>query len=291
MRFVEGVEVWVGEFVMDTPGVFAMELDALDGAGNRLERELAPLVVVEPGKVTLAGEPVAGAELTVYYFEPNTQEFVVWDGGVYGQENPIMSADDGSYRLVLPPGKYYVRGEAAGAREWVSRIETIEEVRPFNSSVELQRSWGGRWFGWLGWWQRPTGGEMETVVPEGVEEMSPVGQEWPQVVLLSESGQVSSAELSGKDVWVTITAPWVPDTAGMLESWDQESRDAGIPWVVVMNQASVGGVKTMVRQAGGELRWAVDETAALMDKLGVSGVPVVMRLKKGEVQDVRYGVW
>ena len=52
--------------------------------------------------------PVTGAEVTIYYLDPETGEQTIWNAEDYEQQNPLTTAEDGAYAWDVPEGKWKV---------------------------------------------------------------------------------------------------------------------------------------------------------------------------------------
>jgi len=59
-------------------------------------------------------ERIAGAEVTLWWKSPRNGEWEVFPASSFGQVNPIITAQDGTYAFFVPEGEYRVEVEAEG---------------------------------------------------------------------------------------------------------------------------------------------------------------------------------
>ena len=59
-----------------------------------------------------AWEPITGAIVTLFYY--NGTSWLLWDGGSYGQPNPLFTDGEGRYAFQVPPGLYRVEVKKQG---------------------------------------------------------------------------------------------------------------------------------------------------------------------------------
>ena len=80
------------------------------------------------------GNPVEGAEVRVYYLDPETGEQTEWNAADYEQTNPIITEADGAYAWDVPEGKWKVvctkEGYDTAETEWM-------DVPPIRTNVML----------------------------------------------------------------------------------------------------------------------------------------------------------
>lgn len=99
----------VGLVAPEEIGLFVLRVRVRFSDGRIAERPLL-IQTIAPGYVFIrpligpAQVPIAGAVVTLFRF--NGSDWDVWDGGVYGQENPRITNDLGSYAFLVPPGLY-----------------------------------------------------------------------------------------------------------------------------------------------------------------------------------------
>lgn len=82
--------------------------------------------------------PIAGAVITLYQQDADTQEWTLWSPPV-GQENPQTTGKDGGYSFYVSPSWYYVTVEAEGYKSFMSQpIEVDATTGPVELPVPLE---------------------------------------------------------------------------------------------------------------------------------------------------------
>lgn len=71
---------------------------------------------------------VEGVKTTALFLDPNTQTWKVWDAGIYGQQNPLLTDRAGKYAWDVPEGKWQVLYEKEGYE--TARSEVLEVLPP-----------------------------------------------------------------------------------------------------------------------------------------------------------------
>lgn len=132
----QGTGLWKGIISSKEPGVYQLTATAIDGAGNRTERPLNIISAAEPGRVRGgSSSPIAQTLVTLYYQEPITSSWTVWDGSPYGELNPQRTGPDGDFKLFAPPGKYYLEVSPPGHRGLISQIFSLTRPGPINPDL------------------------------------------------------------------------------------------------------------------------------------------------------------
>lgn len=110
-----------------------------DELGNVSERLIATLVANPGGYVFGASTKakIEGALVRLYFFEETNQEWVIWDGAAYNQQNPVLTNQEGSYSFLVPPGKYYLTVEREGYALFKSKVILVEKNKLISLNVPL----------------------------------------------------------------------------------------------------------------------------------------------------------
>jgi hypothetical protein len=122
--------LWSGSITFPGQGVYTLSLHAVDGAANAIDKYLGTFNVSDGGSVTDGMSPVSGARVTVYAFDPVVNRFVPWDSRMYGLSNPVMTSQSGKFRLILPPGRYYLTAGKSGFNQATTEIFEQSENLP-----------------------------------------------------------------------------------------------------------------------------------------------------------------
>ncbi len=105
-------------------------LIAEDGAKNKTEKELYSISVDGLAKTN-------ANTIKVYFFDEDLKRFVIWNGLVYGQKNPIYP--EGSYSLILPKGKYYIESSISPLIKEYSNLIEVNDLSIVNSDWFLEK--------------------------------------------------------------------------------------------------------------------------------------------------------
>lgn len=82
---------------------------------------------------------VAKAKITLYWLNPKTNQYEIWPGNVYDQNNPQITNDTGRYVFLAPAGQYYLTVEKDGYRFYQSDIFELKQAGPINKAIEIQK--------------------------------------------------------------------------------------------------------------------------------------------------------
>src|SRR4030042_563293 len=210
--------LWSGILSFKKAGTYSLVANSTDGAGNKLTRELSTVFIKNLPRVLNKdnGQPVEKAKLTLYYLEPESKTWVVWDGAPYGQENPQETSSDGSYRLLVPVGKHYLKVEKAGFQTLISEMFEVDKPTPLTSDINLKETFKidlG-----LGKLSLPSFSVQKITInpdtsklPKTFQEKSLVDKEAPLFSIPSTNGQeVNSVSLRGKPTVISFITTWSP---------------------------------------------------------------------------------
>jgi len=181
MQKVGTAGLWRGVIKTNEGGEFVSTVKAVDGAGNETEREWVKLRVLEQNK--LAGE--------LYYLDPTTKRFGLWEATQYGQKQ-------GEVGWYVPAGEYYVQNQDAVSQRIV--METDGWI-------------AGEWkIGEARWWERLLGIKRQANL----------------AVTLSRSDTVPRGLQVGREKWIgkksvvyvgTTELPWYGESKRRAEEW------------------------------------------------------------------------
>src|SRR3989344_1783769 len=292
------------------PGNYSLQTRAIDGAGNETEGELGKVFVLEKGRILL-GSPsqslgeARGIEIYIYYLEPTTQQFTLWDARAFAQENPVKVDSNLNYSLILPAGKYYLK-VISDKLQVTSQIFTFTEATPINTNFELQGL------------KRLRIGRFSFVLPDIFQpevEISPISEAWPSQDSVSPMRQTSSMaeELTGKEISYfslvsegltydsfyfrgkstvfTFLNTWLPSASEQISILDELSKDTKVNVVVVVPQESESKVDIYRKLGGYEVLMLADPDGVFFGELGIPALPAHIFVdRKGVVEDTIVGV-
>ncbi len=133
--------LYIGQIILNFVGKYSLNVYTEDGVGNSKERELAQLEIGESGIVldSKDRDPISGVKVTVYFFEESEKRWVVWDGKAYGQENPVITSENGRFSITLPAGKFYFTVEKDGYISYKSSEFSVEKTKILNNVIILKK--------------------------------------------------------------------------------------------------------------------------------------------------------
>lgn len=153
VNFVPALGVWEGEIVLDKAGSYSIKVTAEDGFGNSIEGKVLGSIEASPRGVIenisansqdLVSAVVPGAKISVLVFDEGGQRYVEWPGDVYGFQNPIIAAEDGSYLLFLPSGKYEILVQNSGYTNVRTPEFTVSNPKFITDSFKMKKREGVR---------------------------------------------------------------------------------------------------------------------------------------------------
>lgn len=285
--------LWAGTLAFQRSGTYALTVKAIDGAGNKTERRLNTMIVDHPASIVDAqtGKPIVAA-VYVYYRDPDTKGWTLWDGTAYGQSNPVKTKS-GTYGAYLPAGTYYLKAEAAGYRSLMTKSLTLDRPSIVTSEIRLQRATGIK----LGSWQvrMPELGFKQVPIAapkaESVTESSTKLKALPEFKLSQSSGgTVATTSLFGKPTVVSFIGTWAPparDQMAILATMPHQDINV----MAVSSGESKSRLSAYTKIAGYELPVAIDSSNQLIAIFGASNLPTHYFVDRhGDVKKVVVGV-
>ena len=251
--------------------------------------------VLPNGKVLADEGVVAGAEVTVYVLNPNTNRYVVWDGEAFLQQNPQTTDPEGKYGLILPPGKYYLEVRLKGYRLLRTPIFNLDNHIPINTDFSLEKLSTFKLFGkefYLPTWKKtlvPVAiNQLEGLLEEEVSSL--VESELPFFILQQGDNPLYSSDLVGKPTVLSFLTTWSPLATAQMEVLDELMENSGIRTVGVFEQETTSKVSLFMNRGGYMTNVWADEDGELVDDFSLHTTPThVLIDSKGIVKDVVVG--
>ncbi len=138
-----------GVYVADinTPEVFGSFdiITDVDYSTQKKDNIITNTMLIDPeGYVfhqTISGEVrLANAKVSLYHFSEESSEFELWDAEKYGQVNPQITDDSGTYAFLVPEGQYYISALASTYKPYQSRGFTVQSSgRGVHINIGLQK--------------------------------------------------------------------------------------------------------------------------------------------------------
>jgi len=287
--------LWSGIFSLKE-GSYQLTYSAIDGASNKTVRNLNKVLVVSNGKLSsfVNGE-AANGKITVYYQEPITNTWQVWDAAAYSQINPQVTNANGGYNLFLPPGKYYLHIEAFGFKTTDTEFFTVDSPEPINANFALKPLKLLFALGPIKIYL-PDFSVFSVPFKNNLPEVtgnanSMVGQATPFFNLsVSNQNSFSSDSLTGKPTVLTFLNTWSPASTEQISILDRFAKDKDFNSAVIVEGEKVSEVYVFQKRGEYSLPIFADPDATLAIPYNLSFLPVHYFLdRKGVVQKVIYG--
>ena len=279
--------LWSNNIRVNETGNFPFIIHAIDGAQNRTEKTLSTLVSLAPGRVfDVNQQPLTKAKVTVYTYEKNLNDFVLWDAEPYLQTNPQLTTSLGEYRLLLPAGKYFFEISADGKRKLRTEIFEIERATPITQNFVL--SSGSFWNRWLAE-STPFTSSITHTEYSRIQKL--VGQTLPEFDLSQGDQAFSSSSILGKPTILTFLSSWEPQSSDQLLALDHfHAANPGVNTLAIAVQESVSRVNIFQKNGGYALPIVADPDGLLVQPLGLESLPTHLFLdRKGIIKEVITG--
>jgi peroxiredoxin len=274
--------LWSGILSFNQPGVYTLTVRATDGAGNKTTRVLNAVYVSSPGHTfdQTTHKPLAST-VTVYYLEPESQTWVVWDGQAFGQSNPQKTdqrtGKTGTFSMLLPPGKYYLKAQAPGYQTLVGSIFTVAHPTPLAADLNLSPvhglKFGKRYLSLPSLSVQHT--SLSRDVSKNVNLSNLIGKQAPDFSLSDTTGAtVNSVDLLGAPTLLSFESTWSPTTAEQLAALSKLQANHNLNVIPVAVQEQTGIVEAYTAMSGVNLRWLVDPDSTLSASYTVQSLPL-----------------
>lgn len=291
--------LWVGTLAFSKDGVFQLIAKAVDGVGKKTERNLNSVVVLSPGKVIAqeTKKPVEGAKVTLFYQEPTSKLWMVWDAKSFGQTNPQYTKANGLYKLFVPSGMYYVKVEAKGFAALTSSVFRIDKPSPINSNFGLKVGIPFR----LGPFSFSLPDFSTSRVPV-ILSAPPIGKVGKDLGLLDKEAPLFELpttrgstfdilKLRGRASIITFITTWAPPAVEQLTVLEKVAKDGSIRSVAVSTQESLSELTMFQKRGGYTVPIVVDPDGTLIEKYKLTSLPMHYFLNRyGMVKKILSGV-
>lgn len=286
--------LWRGVFRFDAPGSYELTARAVDGAQNITSRKLFAVSVLDPGVVTDGRKPLEGVNIAVYYLDRTTRQFSLWDGRSYGQENPQKTTRDGTYRLSLPPGTYYLNIGGGPFTSLLTSLVVIGEVTPVTQSFAVGRRFGiriGPFLLAIPEFRQSTVALVLATGEGGQSRPSPmIGRELPFATFAGNT-TATTVSFRGKPTILTFFAPWDPSAASQLTIVSDIAKKKEINVAAIALHETGGAVVTYAKRAGYTVPIFADHDGSMVTPLSLIWSPTHVILdRRGVVEGVYSGI-
>jgi peroxiredoxin len=300
-------DLWFGDIQFKKQGVYQIALRAKDGAGQIAERDINLLHAAETGIVTDAHtkKPLGRAKISVFEFKTEQNNFVLWPGEIFNQANPYYTQEDGTYRFIVPPGKYYLKIEKEGYKIFYTAIMKFDSHQTLNLSASLTpRSHVSVTLPIFGAYQftvpeipdllsiqRVTRPPQVEFPPERFASM--IGRPAPLFSLADNNGaDVDIRYLRGKKIILSVWSTWSPLAQAQIPILNEIHRDEATETQVLLLSLheSEGVINTYLRRGGYAMTSVIDREGKLTELYPIYTLPQHFFLDRaGIVREVYSG--
>lgn len=292
---VPGSSLWSGVLAFETAGDYSLEAEALDGANNKVEKQLNNVSVFEPSQLLdQDGKPIAAAMVTVYYYDLESKSWVVWEASAFGQVNPQKSNSNGEFHLYLPAGKYYLKIEAEKYRKFVSNIFALDKSQALSVTTQLEKALSiglGKFRVKLPELSLKTNNLVFQNLKTGVGQ-SLKGKEVPDFNLPS-TGQrnVASLDLVGKPTVIAFLSTWSPQAEEQLSQLKNLKEREKYNILVFVSLEPREKIKAYQKIGGYDIEFVLDKDGMILDKFRVNSAPTILFVSRNlKIENITYGV-
>ncbi len=271
-------EVWQTPLIFDEPGVYSLNIKAQDGADNVQTAVASPIIIEEPGNITnwVTSANLDNVDVTLYFYNPELKNWVVWDGAHFGQQNPVKTSNE-HYSFLVPAGKYYLSLEKGGYRKANSEIMNFDNSSIINFDFTLKQRPGITL-------KLPIIGNIElrlpSLIPDSLPIVSktPTGFELPAQNLenidFSSVANLSSAlDTKALVSFVSLWSPLSVDQISILNS-TVDSLPAEDKIVLVFIQQSQGEVDNYLKRGSYKVASFVDQYGLSLESINPKVLPL-----------------
>jgi hypothetical protein len=289
--------LWSGILNFTKQGTYKLSAKAIDGAQNITERKLNTVVVLDSGKIMNGNLPVTSGKVTLWYFDNQTQNFVVWDGKSYGQSNPQNLTKNGEYGFFAPMGKYYLEVNSSGFKTMRSEIFSLSENMPIATVINLEKSFGIN-LGMFTFYLPDFSVSKQTVVIKppvaSVQAQamdSIIGSEFPNADIFAEGRNISTISFLGKPTIYIFLSTWSPYVSQQLKFAQNLAVNPQINIVPIVSQETSTSVSVFGKRGGYSFPVYADPDGLLVKPMELSFLPTNIFVdRKGIVQKIKVGI-
>ncbi len=269
--------LWSGIVSWSEPGEYSLIADSIDGAGNHQVKSLLEKVIVrKPLQVVSGNKTLAGAQATLYYFEPESKSWVVWEASSFSQKNPQITSKTGRVAFLIPSGQYYLKVSKIGYQTTLSNIFTVKQNSPLGGEIDLKKVFSLSLGNFELNFSSPKVENLKPNIQTGtiVKKNLLIGKLIPDFNLTATSGkQLNPVLLLAKPTVLSFYSTWSPLAASQLPILAslQQNTDLNIVPIAVLESAPKVSVYNQV--GGYNLDSLVDSTGQTLSSFVLPLLP------------------
>ncbi len=295
--------LWSGTISLSMTGEYELTFRAQDGANNVTERVIQRIKAITGSQVLMDGEPVEGAEVTIWIKEAAVGYFEPWSAEVFQQINPQTTGEKGEFRYMLPPGTYYVTVTAPRIHPVQTEIFTLTESVALQIEIPVQKQ---KYIDWgifhipvpPKFWketvsiQKTDETVTETTDIAVAEENSPVTLDWAQLQVWGDEGVKTLAELQqGETVIISFLVDWAPQAGEQLSYLNNLSAEEQERVIPILVQASAIRAHALKIKGNYQIPIYADPTGETATALHADTVPMQLVIdEKGQIVQSKTGL-
>lgn len=279
--------LWSGALSFNRSGTYTITATAIDGAGNRDDKQLFMIRVRGTARVVDAKGDGLAARFIVYHQNIDTQQWRLWDAASYNQYNPFKTGKLGGYGLLLPPGTYYIKVSAEGFHQQISERFTLKQPTTITDTIVLAKkkvfnvgdlSLGTGQPTFMSKPYKPT-------ITTNTEYRNPI-QRMPRFKMQTvDDKPITNATLYGKTSVISFISLWSAQAGDQLRELSEMPDDVHVLAVVVGDDAAK--VASYANTAGYKFPIIADKQGTLASSFGVNVVPSQFIVDNGG--EIAYG--
>ncbi len=296
--------LWSGLIKFNQSGRYQLIAKAVDGAGNKVAANISVVNVLKSGRL-LGLHQSDQAAVTVYTLDPDSNNFYLWDGSAYGQQNPQPATSTKEYQFFLPKGKYYLKVTATGYKNLITDIFELTGQGLVNSNLILEKQSNLK----LGFLSLPIPDLSATRASIKLSDQQKsvsfrqnypfINQPLPQTLLYSQpasqdglkKNSVSTQTLRGKPTVISILNSWFPQTASQLLQLSDLTADDKINSIIIFPQESASTSFLLTERGSYKSRILADPDGELIEKLNLTTLPAHLFInRRGIIKKIENGL-
>jgi hypothetical protein len=289
--------LWYGTVSFAKPGVYKILAKMIDGADNKIEKYLNQIMVLEKGKVLGNENGLSGATIALYVYDETTGRFSLWDAKPYGQDNPQKTEDDGSYKFILPPGKYFAEVKAKDYYTEKTEIFTLNETSPINFDFALQRvtkinlGFISLTLPRFSFSKLPVSFKGTMAVTGKSPFESFIGKTLPLLNFSDGEKTVNTYSFRGKPTVLAVSSSWLPITGDEIKVLEETIKDnQKINASLILTQESVPRTVMYKIRGGYTLPILSDPDGEIINSVKLSSFPSYLFLdRRGILKKIQMG--